>query len=188
MGLNRNINPIAIGAGKKGLSLAVELIAFAGLAVWIVEVLLYALHSNLRLFPSPLETQLLSSLPAMLIGVILITLGLVIFILAFVSFGDSVARQKGSFIRYIWWYQPDGSGSFTNKNALTGSGEAREEPGAYPALKVGPLLVGWSIGAANQGYVYFRHPDTADFVYGLVLTKKTDIRSVDAKLEFLRVE
>ena len=53
LGLSRNINPIAIGGGKKGFSIAVELIAFAGLAVWIVEVLLCALHSNLRIFPSP---------------------------------------------------------------------------------------------------------------------------------------
>lgn len=88
LGLSRKINPIAI-RGKKGFSLAVELIAFAGLAVWIVEVLLQALHSKVRIFPSPLETQLLGSLPAMLIGVTLVTLGLVIFFLAFVSFGDS---------------------------------------------------------------------------------------------------
>jgi protein-S-isoprenylcysteine O-methyltransferase Ste14 len=89
LGLSRNINPIAIGGGKKGFLLAAELTAFAGLAVWIAEVLLYALHSNLRIFPSPLDTHLLSSLPAQLIGVTLVTLGLVIFILAFASFGDS---------------------------------------------------------------------------------------------------
>ena len=85
----RNINPIAIGGGKKGFLLAVELMAFAGLVVWIVEVLLYAFHFSFRIFPSPLDKQLVSSLPAKLAGVTLVTLGLIIFLLAFVSFGDS---------------------------------------------------------------------------------------------------
>lgn len=87
--LSRNINAIAIGGGKKGLVLAVELIAFAGLAVWLVEICLYALHSSFRVFPSPLDTQLIDSQPAKLIGVALVISGLVIFILAFVSFGES---------------------------------------------------------------------------------------------------
>jgi len=87
--LSRQINPIAIAGGKKGFLLAVELIAFSGLVVWMVEVLLYAFHSRFRIFPSPLDTQLISSLPAKLIGVALIILGIVIFILAFISFGDS---------------------------------------------------------------------------------------------------
>ena len=86
---SRNINPIAIGGGKKGFLLAVELMAFAGLVVWIVEVLLYALHSSFRIFPAALDIQLISSLPAKLTGVTLVTLGLIIFVLAFVSFGDS---------------------------------------------------------------------------------------------------
>ena len=85
----RNINPIVIGGGKKGFLLAVELMALAGLIVWIVEVLLHALHSSFRLFPWPLDIQIFSSLPAKLMGVTLITLGLVIFVLAYVSFGDS---------------------------------------------------------------------------------------------------
>ena len=87
--LTRNINPIAIGRGKQGFRLAVELISFAALFTWMVEIFLYALHCNFRIFPSPLDTQLINSPAAKLIGVALITFGLIIFVLAFVSFGDS---------------------------------------------------------------------------------------------------
>lgn len=87
--LSRGINPIAIGGGKKGLVRAVELISFAGLVAWMVEIFLYALHCNFRIFPTPLDTLLFDSSVARLIGVVLITCGLIIFALAFVSFGDS---------------------------------------------------------------------------------------------------
>lgn len=85
----RNINPIVIGGGKKGLVLAVELVGFSCLVLWMVEVLLYALHSGFRIFPSPLDVQLIDSPAAKLVGVSLVTLGLLIFNLAYVSFGDS---------------------------------------------------------------------------------------------------
>jgi len=87
--LSRNINPIAIGGGKKGLALAVELISFGGFAVWMTEIFLYALHSNFRIFPAPLDTLLFDAIPLKFIGVALVTFGLIIFVLAFVSFGDS---------------------------------------------------------------------------------------------------
>jgi len=87
--LRRNVNPIAIGGGKKGIVLAVELISFAGLLGWMAEVLLYAFHAGFRIFPSPLDMQLLSSPAAKLIGAGLSALGLLIFAMAYVSFGDS---------------------------------------------------------------------------------------------------
>src|SRR6267143_394447 len=87
--LSRNVNPIAIGGGKKGVVLAVELISVAGLMLWIVEVLLYAFHSGFRIFPSPLDRQLVSLQSVKLIGVALVSLGLAIFAMAYVSFGDS---------------------------------------------------------------------------------------------------
>jgi hypothetical protein len=34
----------------------------------------------------------------------------------------------------------------------------------------------------------FRHPDRLNILYELVITKKTDIGSVDARLEFKRAE
>jgi len=85
----RNINPIAIGGGKKGVLLAVELTAIIGFVAWMIEVLLSALHYSLRISPSSLDSQLLNSFPAKIAGVALITSGLVIFGLAYASFGDS---------------------------------------------------------------------------------------------------
>lgn len=85
----RGINPIAIGGGKKGGLLAVELIAIAGFLFWLVEVLLYALHSSFRIFPAPLDHVLINSPLARVIGVILTTIGLALFVLAYLSFGDS---------------------------------------------------------------------------------------------------
>ncbi len=87
--LGRNINPIAIGGGKRGLLLAIELMAVAGLVTWMFEVLSYALHFRFRIFPSALDAQLIESLPAKFFGVALVSLGVIIFALAFVSFGDS---------------------------------------------------------------------------------------------------
>jgi len=84
-----NINPIAIGRGKRGFRFLFELYAFFGLAVWIVEILSYSLHSSFRILPASLHMLLLGSTTAKIAGVILVSFGLVIFILAFVSFGDS---------------------------------------------------------------------------------------------------
>ena len=87
--LGRNINPIAIGRGRKGFLLAVELMAVIGLVAWIIEVLLYASHSAFRISPSRFDSQLVSSFAAKSIGAGLVTLGLILFGFAFVSFGDS---------------------------------------------------------------------------------------------------
>jgi protein-S-isoprenylcysteine O-methyltransferase Ste14 len=87
--LSRNINPIVIGGGKKGLRLAVELLSFSSMIVWVIEVLLYACHSSFRIFPSPLDMPLISSQPLKLIGAALASVGLIVFAMAYVSFGDS---------------------------------------------------------------------------------------------------
>lgn len=87
--VSRNVNAIVIGGGKKGLVLFIELISFLGLVVWMIEVLMYALHSNFHIFPAPLDTQLFDSSLVRVLGVALVTVGLFIFILAFISFGDS---------------------------------------------------------------------------------------------------
>jgi protein-S-isoprenylcysteine O-methyltransferase Ste14 len=87
--LRKSINPVAIGGGKKGLVLAFEVLSFLGLVIWIVELLLVALHSHYRLFPSFLETELFPSDVISLIGCAVVTSGLVVFLLAFISFGDS---------------------------------------------------------------------------------------------------
>ena len=85
----RNINPIAIGRGKRGFRLVFEIYAVAGLIVWVIELLLSSFHAGFRLFPEPLNTPLIDSPILKLIGVTLLVFGFVIFILAFMSFGDS---------------------------------------------------------------------------------------------------
>lgn len=85
----RNINPIVIGRGKRGLVRAAELLWFAGLFAWMVEMFLYATHSSFHIFPAPFHMALVSSELVKLIGVLLVAAGLVVFLLAFVSFGDS---------------------------------------------------------------------------------------------------
>jgi protein-S-isoprenylcysteine O-methyltransferase Ste14 len=85
----KNINPIAIGRGKRGFQLVFELYAFVGLAVWIIEMLCYSLHTSFRIFPSPLDVQLIDSTAARVIGVLLVIFGFVILVWAFISFGAS---------------------------------------------------------------------------------------------------
>lgn len=83
------INPIVIGRGKRGFQLIFELAAFAGLVVWIVEFVSYALHAKFHIFGAPLDWRLIDSDTARIAGVVLVTTGLVIFIWAFISFGNS---------------------------------------------------------------------------------------------------
>ena len=87
--LRRNINPIVIGGGKKGVLLLIEFVAITGFVAWIIEVLLFALHSSFRIFPSSLDSQLINSFVAKIAGVAMITLGLIVFGSAYASFGDS---------------------------------------------------------------------------------------------------
>ena len=89
MRVSRNINPIVIGGGKKGLPLIVELVAFTALLAWMAEVILYAVHSKFHIFPSPFDVLLIDSYLPKLIGVVLILVGLTCFLLAYLSFGDS---------------------------------------------------------------------------------------------------
>jgi len=86
---SKNINPITLSVGKKGFQRFIEVSFFVGLTVWIIEVLLYSLHFEFRIFPSPLDMQLINSTPAKLIGVSLVAFSFVIFVLALVSFGKS---------------------------------------------------------------------------------------------------
>jgi protein-S-isoprenylcysteine O-methyltransferase Ste14 len=89
MRFTKGIRAIVIGGGKTGFVLVVEVLSFAGLALWVIEILFYALHSEFRIFPSPLDNQLINSVPAKFAGCVLIAFGFVIFLLAFLSFGDS---------------------------------------------------------------------------------------------------
>src|SRR5256714_7333435 len=87
--ISQKINPIAIGRGKKGFSRAFELIAVGGLIVWIVEIVLRAVHSTFDIFPALFDLQVIESRIARSVGVLLVALALVMFALAFLSFGNS---------------------------------------------------------------------------------------------------
>lgn len=83
------INPIAVGRSKKGFQLVFEIYVFLGLAVWMIEILLRALHSQFRIFPPTIDVQLFDSQVARIVGALLVTMGFAVFIWAFYSFGNS---------------------------------------------------------------------------------------------------
>lgn len=87
--MRRNLNPIVIGGGKRGLLLIVEIAAFAALLLWMIEVVLYAVHSSFHVFPWPFDVVVIDSYVLKVVGAILIVVGLIVFILAYLSFGDS---------------------------------------------------------------------------------------------------
>ena len=86
---SRGINPIVIGGGKKGLVRIVELASFAGLVLWMLEFVLYAVHADFHIFPAPLNQVLVDSQISRTLGATLVFVGLLFFLGAFVSFGDS---------------------------------------------------------------------------------------------------
>src|SRR5262245_57361655 len=87
--LVRKINPIAIGRGKKGLALVFELGAFAGLITWMAAVVIHATHQPVAGYDAGLYWRLFDSPVARALGVTLVVLAMLLFALAFLSFGDS---------------------------------------------------------------------------------------------------
>ena len=85
----RGINAITLGFGKKGVQRIVEILFFIGLAVWIIEVLLYALSAEFHLFPGILSVVLVDSIVAKWVGTALIVVSFMLFVWALASFGDS---------------------------------------------------------------------------------------------------
>src|SRR5215510_3946096 len=85
----RNINPFALGAGKRALWRVVEVGLLVIFALWAIEILATSLALDWRIFPAPLQGRLLDALPLKIAGVALVAAGCVIFILALVSFGAS---------------------------------------------------------------------------------------------------
>src|SRR4029453_10891511 len=85
----KNINPFALGVGKRGLRRVVEVGFLVIFALWVTEILTRSLSLDWRLFPEPLKRQLLGAAPLQIAGVALVTAGGAVFILALVSFGAS---------------------------------------------------------------------------------------------------
>jgi len=85
----RNINPFALGVGKRGLRRVVELGFLVIFALWVTEILAASLALDWRIFPAPLQRRFLDSSSSQIAGVALVTVGGAVFILALVSFGAS---------------------------------------------------------------------------------------------------
>jgi protein-S-isoprenylcysteine O-methyltransferase Ste14 len=82
------INPIVIARGR-GPWRIVEMSALGSLVLWVTEVLLHALHSRYDIDSQPLPFALLNSFAVKIAGFALVSGGLIIFIFAFLSFGNS---------------------------------------------------------------------------------------------------
>ncbi len=87
--IHRRINAITLNIGRKGWRGLVELFLFTLVNVWAVEVSLYAFQAPWRLFPAPLHTVLLDSLPTRMLGVTLVVGGLFLFTWAIRDLGPS---------------------------------------------------------------------------------------------------
>jgi protein-S-isoprenylcysteine O-methyltransferase Ste14 len=85
----RNINPFALGVGKRGLRRVVEVGFLMIFALWAIEILARSLALDWRIFPAPLQRRLLDAAPLQIAGVALVAAGGAVFILALVSLGAS---------------------------------------------------------------------------------------------------
>ena len=89
MGLVKKINPFALGVGKRGLRRAVEVGFLFGFVAWVMEIIASALQTSWRVFPGPLQWQIVDSMPLKIAGAALVMAGIAIFVLALTSFGAS---------------------------------------------------------------------------------------------------
>jgi protein-S-isoprenylcysteine O-methyltransferase Ste14 len=87
--VHRNIRVFTLGVAKRGFQHIVELSFFIMLTVWSVEVFLYTLPGGIHLLPAQFTWILHDSAPVKLAGAALNVVGLGIFILALLAFGDS---------------------------------------------------------------------------------------------------
>jgi protein-S-isoprenylcysteine O-methyltransferase Ste14 len=82
------INPIVVFR-TEGAWRIVEFFALAALVSWVVEVILHATHSHFDFAPERVELAFLQLQFAKIVGAMIACVGLLIFVLAFFSFGDS---------------------------------------------------------------------------------------------------
>jgi len=85
----RRINPIVIGAGKKGIQRIIELLFPIWLLLATIEITRSALSLEIQILPALFYIQVLDWMPARITGVIAIGLSLFLFIAALIPFGDS---------------------------------------------------------------------------------------------------
>jgi hypothetical protein len=90
-------------------------------------------------------------------------------------------RFEHVFIRYVWWFQPNGDRTFRNRATRSGYGETEETyPTTGHVLQLGPMSVQWSGGNPGFGWVYFKLPwGPARPIYEFGLTCAVDLHRVD---------
>ena len=86
--ITTGINPIVVFR-TQGAWRIVELFALAALVSWVTEVVLHDSHSRFDFAPERIEIAFLHLQIVKILGVMVACVGLVIFVLAFFSFGDS---------------------------------------------------------------------------------------------------
>lgn len=91
---------------------------------------------------------------------------------------DQASADRGGYIRYVWWYQPDGTGTFTTPEAMTGFGETGEGKGNQ--LEIGSFKLSWSKSDDGTGWVYFGPTVVPSPDFELAYTAETDISKIDA--------
>lgn len=91
---------------------------------------------------------------------------------------DQASASRGGFVRYVWWYQPDGTGIFTTSQTMIGFGETGEGKGNQ--LEIGPVKLAWSKSDDGTGWVYFGPTIVPSPDFELAYTAETDISKIDA--------
>ena len=86
--ITTGINPIVVFR-TEGAWRIVEFFALAALISWVVEVILHASHSRFDFAPERVQLAFLHVQPVRVFSAIVACVGLLIFVLAFFSFGDS---------------------------------------------------------------------------------------------------
>jgi protein-S-isoprenylcysteine O-methyltransferase Ste14 len=85
----RNVTAIVIGRSGSIVLRLIEIVALTGLLAWLFEIAAYATHWNAAAVPAGLHRQLLNSSFARVAGVVLVSGGLLLFVLAYLNFGAS---------------------------------------------------------------------------------------------------
>src|SRR5262245_11233297 len=85
--ITTRINPIVVFRSE-GAFRIVEFFALLSLIAWVVEVVLHATHSRFDFSPERVHIALLHAQTVKILGEAIAVSGLVIFVLAFFSFGD----------------------------------------------------------------------------------------------------
>lgn len=100
---------------------------------------------------------------------------------------DQSGKDRGAFIKYVWWYQPNGTGTFLDKDVQNNFSVTKEDyPGQSPMLEIGPIKLQWSMGGEGRGWVYFGPEVSGSTEYELAVTRLIDITKVDAtKIELM---